>query len=351
MVQLAIEIGLDNVRAVIKKGSEYNIVPLGLIGKPYSFPPICIRIGKDYIFGEAAKLNAISRPDETVFLSDYTQKGMIDKNAMIAFIKYVCQRVSSIFKETVNDITFIVSSHINNPHIQRFLDECIRESGYVPIITYDSTLSFVKSNFNVAHGDKICIIDMRDCPSYVAVVSRSPQSYNTLASVELTELSIKDCENIIEEWITAISPTTIENDDNVELTWVQSEICTSLSQYGLTNLMMGNDVIIPLSFSSDNCEIKQTMFQNWLNPKIDNIWRLIQSLFQNIKISTEQVNHVVMLGSLFQSEFICELLKKCFNGYGSNPKFSILSKPSDDWNMCLSSLKTNFQSSDCALKL
>lgn len=151
MLQLAIEIGSDNVRAVVKKGSEYNIVPLGLIGTPYSLSPICLHLGKDYILGDIAKLNAISRPDETIFLSDYIQKGMIDKKAMVAFINYICQKVSSLFKETVNDITFIIPPYINNQHIQRFIDECIRESGHTPIITFDSILSFVKCNFNVAH--------------------------------------------------------------------------------------------------------------------------------------------------------------------------------------------------------
>lgn len=351
MVQLAIEIGSDNVRAVIKKGSEYNIVPLGLIGTPYSFSPICLRLGSDYVFGDIAKLNAISRPDETIFLSDYVQKGMIDKKAMIAFINYICQKVSSLFKETVNDISFIIPPYINNQHIQRFLDECIRVSGYNPINTSDSTLSFVKSNFNVAHGDKICVIDMRDSTSYVAIVSRSPQSYQTLASTELTELSIKDCENIIEDWLTTISPTSNEYFENDEMTWVKSETASSLSQYGLMNLIMGYDTIIPLPFSSVNCEIKQSMFQEWINPKIEKVWNQIQSLFQNIKTPIPHVSQVVLLGSLFQCECICETLRKCFTGYGGNPRFTILSRPNDEWNMCLSSLKTNFQSSGCALQL
>lgn len=74
MVQLAIEIGIDNARAVIKKGSEYNIVPLGLIGTPYSCPPICLHSGKGFVFGEAARINAVYKPEETIFLSDYSQK-------------------------------------------------------------------------------------------------------------------------------------------------------------------------------------------------------------------------------------------------------------------------------------
>ena len=175
MVQLAIEIGIDNARAVIKKGSEYNIVPLGLIGTPYSCPPICLHSGKGFVFGEAARINAVYKPEETIFLSDYSQK-----KVLIEFINYTCQRVLTIFKENVSDITFVIPPCLNHPNTQRFLNECISDSGHSPISTLDPALSFVKSNFNVAQGDKLCIIDIRDCPSYAAIVSRSQHSYSTL---------------------------------------------------------------------------------------------------------------------------------------------------------------------------
>lgn len=351
MVQLAIEIGMDNVRAVIKKGGEYNIVPLGLIGTPFSCPPICLRTGGDYVFGEAARLNAVFRPDEIVFLSDYTRKGSVDKKVLVAFIRYICQKVEIIFNERVKDILFVVPPYINNACIQRLLDECIRESGHVSLPTLDSTLSFAKSNFNVARGESVCVIDMRDCPSYVAVVSRTDHSYSTLGSIELADLSIKDCENVIEEKITANSPANIKMDasENGISEWMQSEISTILSRYGLTNLIAGNDACIPLPFSSNDCKIQQTAFQDWIALGIDKVWSQILSLFINIRISAMQVNKVVMLGSLFRSEFIWGRFKKCFIGYGGNPEISILSKPNDEWAMCLSSLKANIQSSDCAL--
>lgn len=351
MVQLAIEIGIDNVRAVIKKGSEYNIVPTGIIGSPYLCPPICLRVGENYMFGEVAKLNAVSRPNDIIFLSDYTQRGIINKNVLKSFVTYICDRVAVIFKEVVNEVTFIVPPYLNNSYIQNYLRENIIASGHNVVMTSDSTLSFAKSNCNVVHGDRICIIDMRDYPAYVAVVSRTPQSYSTMGSVELTELSIKDCENIIEEKIMDKLLSDLETSDNVLFAWIQSEISTSLSQNGLMDLLMGKDAIIPLSFSSCDCVIRQSVFQTWIDSKIDKVWSQIQSFFQNIKTSAAQINQVVLLGSLFQSEFICSRFRKCFNGYGGNPKFSILSKPNDDWIMCLSSLKTNFQSSGCALKL
>lgn len=351
MVHLAIEIGSDNVRAVIKKGGEYSVVPLGLLRVPYSFPPICLRLGEHYIFGETAKLNAVSRPDETIFLSDYSQKGMIDKNAMTAFIKYVCQRVTDTYKDNVESITFVVPPYCNNSHIQTYLSECISNSGHNPVSTFDSTLSFVKSNFNVALGDKICIIDMHDYPAYVAVVSRTTQSYCTLGSVELAEMTIKDSENIVEEKMSDSLSADIESYDNVQWAWIQSEIASSLSQYGLMNLINGGNAIIPLPFSTHICKISQSTFRNWMLPKIGKGWKEIQSLFQSIKTSVAQISQVVLLGSLFQSEFVCEHFKKCIIGYGGNPKFTILSKPNDDWNICLSSLKTNFQLSGCALEL
>lgn len=344
MVQLAIEIGIDNVRAVIKKGGDYNIVPLGLIGTPYSCPPICLNIGKEYEFGEVAKLNAVFKPNETIFLSDYAQKGSITKKALIAFINYVCQRVFATFKDNVSDITFIVPPCLNNPIIQRFLSECIIDSGHSPISTSDSTLSFVKSNFNVAQGDKLCIIDMRDFPSYAAIVSRSQHSYCTLGSAELAELSFKDCENFIEDKISSCQGDNTETLDNVV-------IGTSLSQFGLMNLMAGKDAHIPLPFSSRDCIISLAAFQNWISPKIDKVWSQIQSLSQDLKTPMNQINQIVLLGQLFQSDYLCEQLKKCFLGYGCNPRFTILSKPNDEWGICLSSLKTNFQSSGCALEL
>ena len=344
MVQLAIEIGIDNVRAVIKRGGEYNIVPLGLIGTPYSCPPICLHIDEEYIFGDAAKLNAVFNPDETIFLSDYAQKGAINRKALIAFINYVCQRVFVTFKETVCDITFIVPPCLNNPNIQKFINECIIDSGQSPISTLDSTLSFVKSNFNVAQGDKLCIIDMRDYPSYASIVSRSQHSYSTLGSLELKELSYKDCENYIEEKMTSCQQDNVETLDSVMMG-------TSLSQYGLMSLISGKDAHIPLPFSSHDCIISHTAFQDWISSKIEKVWSQIQSLSQDLKTQMNQINQVVLLGQLFQSDYLCEHLKKCFLGYGCNPKFTILSKPNDDWGMCLSSLKTNFQSSGCALQL
>lgn len=344
MVQLAIEIGIDNVRAVIKKGGDYNIVPLGLIGTPYSCPPICLNIGKEYKFGEVAKLNAVFKPDETIFLSDYAQKGSIKKKALIAFINYVCQRVFVTFKDNVSDITFIVPPCLNNPNIQRFLSECIIDSGHSPISTSDSTLSFVKSNFNVAQGDKLCIIDMRDYPSYAAIVSRSQYSYSTLGIVELTDLSFKDCENFIEDKMMS------SQHDNVE-TFESVVISTSLSQYGLMCLIKGEDAHIPMLFSSCDCIIPNEAFRDWIISKIEKVWCQIQSLSQDLKIPLNQINQVVMLGQLFQSDYLCENLKKCFFGSGCNPKFALLSKPNDDWIMCLSSLKTNFQSSSFALQL
>lgn len=351
MVQLAIEIGIDNVRAVIKKGDEYIVVPLGSLRTPYFSPPICLRLGEHYIFGETAKMNAVSRPDETIFLSDYSQKGMIDKNVMTAFIKYVCQRVTDTYKDNVESITFVVPPYCNNSNIQTYLSECIRSAGHTPVSTVDSTLSFVRSNFNVALGDKICIIDMHDYPAYVAVVSRTTQSFSTLGSAELTEMSIIDCENIVEEKMSDYISVDIESYDNVQWAWMQSEIATSLSQYGLINLINGGNATIPLPFSSHICEISQSAFRDWMSPKIDKCWKEMQSLFQSIKTPVDRIGQVVLLGSLFRSDFIYEHFKKCIIGYGSNPKFTILSESNDDWNMCLSSIKTNFQSRGCALEL
>lgn len=339
MVQLAIEIGIDNARAVIKKGSEYNIVPLGLIGTPYSCPPICLHSGKGFVFGEAARINAVYKPEETIFLSDYSQK-----KVLIEFINYTCQRVLTIFKENVSDITFVIPPCLNHPNTQRFLNECISDSGHSPISTLDPALSFVRSNFNVAQGDKLCIIDIRDCPSYAAIVSRSQHSYSTLGSIELAEISFKDCENFIEDKILACQRDNVESIENVL-------IGTSLCQYGLMNLINGKDAVIPLSFTYSDCHISYTSFQDWINPKIEKVWSQLQSLSQDLKTPLNQINQVVLLGQLFQSDYLCENLKKCFFGYACNPKFTILSKPNDDWSMCLSSLKTNFQSGGCPLQL
>ena len=341
MVQLAVEIGIDNVRAVIKKDGEYNIVPLGLIGTPYSCPPICLHIGEDYIFGETAKINAVYMPEETIFLSDYS-----NKKALIEFINFTCQRVFTIFKENVSDITFVIPPYLNNPNIQRYLNGCIIDSGHSPISTSDSTLSFVKSTFNVSKGDKLCIVDMRDCPSYVAIVSRSQHSYGTLGSVELSNLSFKDCENFIEDKMMSCQRDDTDTLDNVLMN-------TSLCQYGLMALISNKDAHIPLSFSPHDCHISYISFQDWISTKIEKVWSQIRSLSQDLKTPVNQINQVVLLGQIFQSEFLVEYLKKCFFGYGSNPRFTILSKPNDDWSMCLSSLKikTNIQSSGYALEL
>lgn len=339
MVQLAIEIGIDNVRAVIKKGGEYNIVPLGLIGTPYSCPPICLHTGEEYVFGEAAKINAVYKPEETIFLSDYSQK-----KALIEFLNFTCQRVFTIFKENVCDIAFVIPPCLNHPNIHKYLNECISESGHFPIPNSDSTLSFVKSNFNVAQGDKLCIIDMRDCPSYAAIVSRSQHLYGTLGCVELTELSFKDCENFIEDKMMSFQQDNVETLDNVLMS-------TSLCQYGLMALISDKDANIPLSSSSYDCHISYISFRDWISPKIEKVWSQIQSLSQDLRTPMNQINQVVLLGQIFQYDFLGEYLKKCFFGYGCNPRFTILSKPNDDWSICLSFLKTNLQSSRCALEL
>lgn len=351
MVKLAIEIGADNVRAAVRKDGEYIVAPIGSVASPYVCPPIGLYFEGCYVFGEVAKVNAVSRPCEIVFLSDYYQNDIIDKNVMASFVHYLCHRVTSVFKERVDDITILVPSFQNNPSVKDFLRKCIIDSGFKAGLTPDPTLSFVKSYFNVAHGEKVCIVDMRDLPSYVAVVSRSPQAYSTIGSSELAGLSILDCENMIEERISGADLADIDTSDNVISAWIQSEIGSSLSQYGLMRLIEGDDAIIPLPHSSDNCKITQSDFKKWATPRIGKIWSQIQTLFQNISTSGSQVNRVVLLGTLFRSEFICDFFKKCFIGYGCKSEFSVLSKPIDDWAMCLSSLKTNFQSGGFALEL
>lgn len=351
MLQLAIEIGTDNVRAVVKSGSDYITVPLGLTSEPFVFPPMCLKMGEKYIFGQAAKLSAVARPNETAFLSDYTQRGMIDRRIFVAFIEYVCQRVSAICHDTVESITFVVSPHLNNPDIQNFLNACIAASGHSAISTPDSALTFAIANFNVDYGDKLCIIDMRDCPSYAAVVARSEQSYATMGSTELTDLSIKDCENFIED--TSMGNALVQSaaSGSEEMEWIQSVMSAALAQYGLGNILEGKDAIIPLPFSSHDCTIRQAAFQNWIAPLIDKTWSQIQVLFQNIRTSPSEITRVVLMGQMFRSEYICERFKKCFAGYSCNPALSVLDNPSDDWAMCRSTLKTNIKSRNCALEL
>lgn len=350
MIQLAIEIGIDNVRAAIRKGNEYEIVPLGLFGAPYTFPPIGLRSLSGYIFGQVAKVNAMSRPHETVFLSDYTQKGLIAKEAMVAFIEYLCQEIKSIYTEDVDEITFIIPPYCNNSTIQSFLDECVIASRRKLLQTKDPVLSFVRSNFNVALGEQLLIIDLRDCPSYIAVVSRTAQSYGTLGCLDISDFSMKDCENMIEEKVPSCQGIDLEMSDNVVSDWIQSEISTSLSQYGLSELIAGRDAVIPVPSSNQNCEIKQDAFQNWIGSKIDKMWGHAMSLLQNLNISPSQITQVVMMGTISQYEYLRKRLQQNIRGYNCNPTITTLSQPKDNWNMCISSLKMNCQSSEFALK-
>lgn len=350
MVQLAIEIGLDNVRAVIRNGSECEIVPIGLFGTPYTFPPIGLRALNGYIFGQVAKINVSSRPDETIFLSDYTQKGLIAKETMIAFIEYLCQKIKSIYNEDVDEITFIIPPYCNNSTVQSFLDECVIASGRKPLQTKAPVLSFVRSNFNVAIGDKLLIIDLRDCPAYIAIVSRTAQSYGTLGCLDISDFSMKDCENMIEETILSYQGIDLESSDNVVSAWIQNEIGVSLSQYGLSELIAGRDAVIPVPSSKQNCEIKQDAFQDWIGPKIDKVWEHALSLLQNLSIPPSQINQVVLMGTISQYEFLRERLQQNFRGYNCTSRIAVFSHPNHEWNMCISSLKMNCQSSKYALK-
>lgn len=350
MIQLAIEIGIDNVRAAIRKGNEYEIVSLGLFGAPYTFPPIGLRSLSGYIFGQVAKVNAMSRPHETIFLSDYTQKGLIAKEAMVAFVGYLCQKIKSIYIEDVDEITFIIPPYCNNSTVQSFLDECVIALGRKPLQTKDPVLSFVRSNFNVAIGDKLLIIDLRDCPSYIAVVSRTAQSYGTLGCIDISDFSMKDCENMIEETILSCQGIDLEMSDNVVSDWIQSEISTSLSQYGLSELIAGRDAVIPVPSSKQNCEIKQDAFQNWIGTKIDKVWEHALSLLQNLSIPPSQINQVAMVGAISQYECLRERFKQNFRGYNCPQKIAVFSHPNHEWIMCFSSLKMNCQLSKYALK-
>lgn len=169
MLQLAIEIASDTVRAAVKDGLGINtIVPLGLLDNPYYCPAICL-CTKDsgYIFGQAAKLNAAARPNEIVFLSDYIKKGGVDSGVIVALINYVCSRVESTFHDCVDTITFVTPPHVGNVQVQRFLSECVSMSGYNANIGPDVTLAFVRTNLNVARGENVCVIDTRLYPSTI----------------------------------------------------------------------------------------------------------------------------------------------------------------------------------------
>lgn len=157
-----------------------------------------------------------------------------------------------------------------------------------------------------------------------------------MGSSELTSLSTNDCESFIEETIESVAD--IDFSDIMLISPMQS-----MAQYALEKLLCGKDATLPLWFDNQDLLIKEEEFWRWLEPRIDSAWSQTQHLLQSLAIATSQIDHLMLLGPLFQSENICLRLKKCFVGYGANPSITVQSQYADNWNMCYAALAMNNQ--------
>lgn len=341
--QIAIEIGFDKVRACTRMGREINKVPLGLCSAPYAFPPIGVKSQFGYKFGEIAKMSAVTSPDMIVFFYDYLRQNAIPREALTALLRTIIENTEKSFNVNVEAIALITPPYFKDMVQYRFLENCINLVSK-ELEVKDTTISFSRSYLNVNVGQKVLLLDFRDNPTYISLISRGSRSYESIGVQTIEDFSYILCENFVEDKILARYDSALFPDREIVAAWIQGEIASKISQDAVSQLLMGKDVAYEIPFGADKISIIQSEFQNWLLPRLDKVCERITGFVRDSGLNISDFSQVALLGGLFESQLIRNRVEKFLNGYTQGIRYSYFSAPMDEWKICESVLINNYSS-------
>ena len=343
MAQLAIEIGFDKIRACVAIGRDIHKVPLGAMSSPFEFPPISIKSQNGYIFGEVAKLCAVSSPDSTVFLYDYLRQTTVPREAIIDLLNTIKDRVSEIYNVEVESIALVTPPFFKDVLQFRFLDSCI-DSVSNRIDVRNSSISFSRSYLNVRVGQRVLFLDFRDNPAYVSIILRGARSYEFIGASTIDDFSATDCENFVEDKILSIYATELFPEEEIMAAWIQGDIASKISQDAIQKLLFGKNVRYEIPFTVGSLTISQSDFQNWLLPRLDKICDRINGYVRDVGLTLSDISQIVVFGGVFESGLVRDRIERFLSGYNQEIKISYFSAPMDEWKICESVLTTNINS-------
>lgn len=343
MAKLAIEIGYSNIRAAIGNGNDYQIVPLGLPGNPYHCPPVGVKTEDGYLFGAPARLCVLTMPENVAFLSDYVHPGMVGEEMMTAFLEFAKTKAGRIFGCAIGSISIADTSA--NPHsapVAEFLKKCVERCGcsYQPVKA--PLLSIFTSSVNLLPGEKAMVIDLHNHPGVIACGRCGHGAMEPSGYVALPEFALSDCENYIEDKINqaldaGFDPAT----GDIIREWIRGEMLSVFTQAALENLLAGCDSKLTLPFGAGEVRVGAGEFEEWLTPRLDTVWKQLKTFTDAASFGLRDVRYVLLLGRIFQSDFVKDHIVRHLNEGGVNAGIITYSRPVDEWSPCLSSLKTN----------
>lgn len=343
MAQLAIEIGFDKVRACVAIGRDIHKVPLGPMSSPYQFPPIAVKSQSGYIFGEAAKLCAVSSPDSTVFLYDYLRQASVPKESIIALLNTIKERVSEIYSVEIESMALVTPPYFKDVMQSRLLDSCINSVSH-KMDKRNSSISFSRSYLNVRVGQRVLFLDFRDNPAYASVILRGARSYESIGASAIDDFSTTDCENFVEDKILSNYAPELFPDEEIMTAWIQGEIASKISQDAIQQLLFGKNVRYEIPFTVDAITISQSEFQSWLFPRLDKICDRIMGYVRDVGFNLSDISQMVVFGGVFESGLVRDRIERFLSGYNREIKKSYFTSPMDEWKICESVLTNNFNS-------
>lgn len=341
MAQLAIEIGFDKIRACVAVGRDIHKVPLGTISSPYEFPPIAVKSQNGYIFGEVAKICAVSSPDSTVFLYDYLRQKTVPREAISALLNTIKERVTELYNVEVDSMALVTPPFFKDVLQSRFLDSCI-DSVSNKIYVRNSSIFFSRSYLNVRVGQRVLFLDFRDNPAYVSVILRGARSYDSIGASTIEDFSTTDCENFVEDKILSIYAIELFPDEEIMAAWIQGDIASKISQDAIQQLLYGKNVRYEIPFTVGAFTISQSEFQDWLLPKLDKICDRIIGYVREIGLTLSDISQIVVFGGVFESGLVRDRIERFLSGYNQEMKISYFSAPMDEWKICESILTNNY---------
>lgn len=341
MAQLAIEIGFDKIRACVAIGRDIHKVPLGAMSSPYEYPPIAVKSHNGYIFGKVAKVCAVTSPDSTVFLYDYLRRNTVPKDAIIALLNTIQERVAQLYNVDIDSIALVTPPFFKDILQSRFLDNCI-SSVSDRINVNNFAISFSQSYLNVRIGQRVLFLDFRDNPAHASVILRGTKSYDSIGASTIEDFSTTDCENFVEDKILSNYAIELFPDEEIITAWIQGDIASKISQDAIQQLLLGKNVSYEIPFTVGTISISQSEFQNWLLPKLDKICDRIIGYVREIGLTLLDISQIVVFGGVFESRLVRDRIERFLSGYNQDIKLSYFSAPMDEWKICESILKMNF---------
>lgn len=343
MAQLVIEIGFDKIRACVAIGRDLHKVPLGSNSSPYEFPPIAVKTQAGYVFGEVAKLCAVSSPDSTVFLYDYLRQKTVSREAIVALLNAIKERVNELYNVAVDSIALITPPYFKDILQLRFLEDCI-DSVSNRFDVKNTSISFSRFYLNIRVGQRVLFLDFRDNPAYASIILRGARSYESIGASTIEDFSTTECENFIEDKILSNYIPELFPEEEIMTAWIQGEIASKISQDAIQKLLFGKNIRYEIPFTVGSISIYQSEFQNWLLPRIDKICESIIGYVRQVGLTITDFSQIVAFGGIFESQLVCDRIERFLSGYNQEIRFSYYSAPMDEWKICESALTNNFNS-------